>query len=88
MWVFSTKMKKVYAERAAQNAKDQNARPLARETLLDIYGASIRKYSSTGKRANRPAIDSKLFDGLLGTFFSTLFSFLFQMDKSINKISL
>ena len=60
-------MKKVYAERAAQNARDW--RPLVRETLLDIYGASIHKYLSTGKRMNRPAIESKLVDGLLGTFF-------------------
>ena len=79
-------MKKVYAERVAQNAKDW--RPLVRETLLDLYGANIHKYSSTGKRTNRPAIDLKLFDGLLGTFFLTLFLFLFQMDKSINEISL
>ncbi|XP_067210839.1 putative uncharacterized protein DDB_G0291812 isoform X2 [Linepithema humile] len=37
---------------------------LVRETLLDVYGASIVNYSATGKRGSRPGIDYKLFKGL------------------------
>lgn len=39
---------------------------LVRETLLEVYGNSIANYSVTGKRGNRPAIDSQLFKGIQG----------------------
>lgn len=39
---------------------------LIRETLLDVYGASIVNYSAPGKRGSRPGIDYKLFKGLYG----------------------
>jgi len=39
---------------------------IAREILLEVYGASIANLSATGKRGSRPGIDCNLLKGLHG----------------------
>lgn len=53
----------------AKYAENNDWKIIVRETLLDVYGNGMVHFSATGKGSNsRPAINKKLFDGLLGKY--------------------
>lgn len=51
---------------SAKTDSGYNWKEIVKTTLIEIYGQSLKHYSASGKRSERPGIDIRLYKGLHG----------------------